>query len=1302
MASIESLGIGSGVLNNDLVDNIINAERASADLRMDVKTARIEARISAYGALKSSLDKLSSATTSLSLPSTISKTKVTSSDSSLISGSSISNAQTGTFNFNVTEIAKAHSLASKQYTSITDTVGIGTLSFKFGTTSYDGGGAYLGFVQQSDSNELSITIDSGNNTLSGIRDAINKSNSGVTASIINDGGGYRLLFSSSETGEDFGMEITVSGDAGLQSLAYNASQNDPTSNMMMTQSAQDASLTVNGLAITSATNSLTEVIKGVTINISNETAGKDITLSIKQDTSGLADKINGFLEAYNEYKTIYNELTSYDPDKELGGILLGDSTLRSIQNQVRSTLSSMVEGITDGNVRSLAEIGITTDQFDDFKLRFNQSKFESVLNAQAASVTALMSSSVEPTDSLISYLTRGSDTIPGDYDIEITQAATQGQSIGKTVSGFDFLSPVTVGGSNDSFRIDVDGVTATIALDQGDYATGDDLALMLQTSINSNSTISGKGKSITVEFNAIDKRMEFTSTTFGSSSRVSFSALDATVSNTLGIIVPGQGEVNGAYFTSLNDMAFGASTLPATQAVTSSADMDFSTDSMTFDLTLAGTAASDGLYSITLDQDIGDIYDTDGNLTTDRDRGDVLSYINSELVSQGLSGLVSAEFNSSDRLVFSMVTETGSQTLTLSNVVAARDDLLGLAGSAGSTTSGVAVPAGTTFEVAYSNRYGAVTSGTVTVPAATYETGDDIATAIQTAINADVTVLAGASGAETEKGSVDFTNPVDFTSDPAAIEFDWGGSSYILDVAANGADNLASINAAITAIPALAGNIVATMDNGGIILSTTATGSAQSIQVTKDGGGDKTIAGTVDISAGFDFSVSASAFSLQVDGQSIDVTLDQDAGTSTAEVVAYIQQELDTALAATGGGGEFASGDIVVKDDGAGHIYFETASKNGSRTDATFGALAAIEITATDANTIANLGLAIAGPVMAGRDEFGIALGNYVGFDSQSTVSYQQNADGLGRFSISMDNETTIQILNPTTTTSTVLGLDVPNGTESTVVAGLDVEGTINGVEASGRGQYLTASEGSDKATNGYLLGSPGADFTAPVTIDGTNNTLKLTIDGITTNTITLTNGVYTSGEALIADLESQINADTNLKALNKTVDVQYDAATSIFGIFSTETGKNSTVDVTEITTGGATIFGMTINSTGVKGSDAIGTSDPAAGLMLKVLGSQTGSRGSVSFVQGIFDKLTDIFDNLLKHNGVVPSRLANLDGDMEEIAAEKERIDQRISATERRLKAQFLFNDKIISSLKLTENFLTQQFEAMIASQKS
>lgn len=1301
MAGIQSLGIGSGLLTSDLVDQLVEAERAASDLRLDTKTARVEAKITAYSELRNMLDGLSSSISSLSKAATIQSSSANSSNDSVLTASTSSTAEPGSYRIDVDEIAKSHSLASKQFNSVDDTIGTGTLTFKFGTTTYDGSDNYTGFDQDAESEVTSIEINAENNTLAGVRDAINNADFGVNASVVYDGTGYRLLLTSEETGEETSMEITASGDAGLQALAYNSAQNDAGTNMAETQKGSDAAVRINGLSVTSTDNSLDQVIKGVTVNLT-ETSSSTVTLTVSRDISDIADKLDNFVEKYNEYKGLYDELTKYNPSDEIGGILLGDNVLRTVQTQLRSGISDVISGLTGSSYSSMIEIGLSTDQNDDFKLLFNRSKFEAAMKADAKSVVGLLATDTQATDAQTKVVTVGPDTLPGTYDVNITQAATQGTYTGLSSNALSFVSDVVVSDLNDQFSMTVDGSTRTVTLEQGSYSNADDLALMLQTSMNS----AFSGQSVTVNFDDANDRFEVTSSKFGSSSEVSFGSGDPLVADTFGFAGVGSGQYSGSFFSTLSDSSFAASTTPGTQALSEESGVDFSINPVTFDLTVNGTGtAEDGVVkTITLDEDWSDVLDTDGEIVTDRDRSDVLTYIQSELNDAGLTGIVTAEFNSSDRLVFRTDPAAGSQSITIANSSATGVDYLGIADA--SASSGVSVSSAS-FDLSYSNRYGTVASASsIAVPDGTYETSDELAAAIQNAINSDANISAGAEGAMTEKGSRSISSAIDFTSDEAQFTFALNGTDYEVTVNANGADNLDSIQTAIdSALVAgggAAGDVVASMDSSGLVLTTAASGSSETLEIKRDGLGATTDSGTVDLSTGIDFSASPATFSLVVDGQSIDVTVNGDGTVDSNDGesnLTVIQQALDTALSAAGGGGEFSAGDVVAKLDSANQLYFETVSKNGVQTETTFGADASIQISAADANANSVLGISTGAQNVNGFDGFGLDKGLYTGFDSQSTVSYEQDDDGKGRFVISFDNSTDISLSGASLNSIVQLGLSNTNQAAQDSAFGVDVEGSINGIEATGRGQYLTASEGNQAATNGYLLGGTGSDFSTAEVIDGSNNTLKVVIDGIETDTITLTSGAYATGSELAAELKAQINADSNLQSANKAVDVQYDPETATFGIFSVSKGTESTVRVSEITTGGIDLFGFTTSSQGVNGKDTVGSVDDAAGLVLKISGSRTGERGSVSYVEGVMKNLDDLFDSILSSSGLLGVKEENLADDMDAIEAERKEIDERTAAFEERLRSKFLYNDKLISQLKTTEDFLTQQFEAMNAS---
>ena len=1294
MASIESLGIGSGLLTSDLVDKIVGAEREATDLRLDLRQAETEAKITAYGEFRSALDKVRNAAAGLSSQSFVKGTTATSSDESALTATTGSLAEPGSYQVAIDNVAKSHSLASNTYDSVTDTVGTGTLTFKIGTTTYDDvTGDYDGFEQNPDIASTELEITSENNTLSGIRDAINKDVEGVSASIVYDGSGYRMLLTSDSTGEEYSMEISVDGDAGLQSLAYNASQNDPANNLSETQKGEDAVLRVNGLEITSSDNQVDQAIQGVTLNVQQTTASA-LSLNVSRNTGAVADQMDAFVAAYNEFRAVYDQVNSFDPDEQEAGLLLGDSAVRRAYNEVRQGLTKIVSGLSTGNFRSLSEIGLGTDQENNFELTFDRSTFISALNSNAEAMAGLLATQQTLTDSQIKYITKSSDTQPGEYDINISQAATQAKWTGLASSELSFASDLTIGGNNDEFTLELNGTSKTVTLEQGEYSTGDDLALMIQNAIST--AFSGTGQSASVNFDADNDRLEITSSKFGSSSSLNITSVDPTLANTLGLAAAGDGQVAGQYFSNLSEPEFGAKTPSGTLSVSSEDGIDFSENTVSFDLTLSGTSA-DGVHSITLDEDWSDVLDTDGNVVTERDREDVLTYIQSELNDAGLNGVVSAEFDSSDRLRFYTDPAAGSQSIDISNIATTGTDPLGL--QAGNGTSGVTT-SGSNFVISYSNRMSDVTSGTITVPDGTYETATDLAAAIESAIDADAAVQAGAAGATTTKGSRDLSSDIDFTADPAQFQFNLNGTDHTIDVTTEtGSGNLADIQNAIDNELG-AGVVTASLDANGLVLTTDTTGSAQRLEITKDGLGATTNSGSQDLSTGVDFSADPVDFRLTVDGVDIDVTVDGDgtAGSNDGDSnLSVIQQALDDALTSAGGGGEFQAGDVVAKLDGANNLYFETLSKNGTATESTYGADASIEVSnVSDPSNL--IGLSAHGPNLNGRDTFGMDLGLYQGFDADSTVAYEQDESGNGRFVISFDNDTQVQFDSVSDAAKTQLGFSTPTGNETDAITGQDVAGTINGFAATGRGQLLTASDGSETATSGYLEGGPGADFTSAVTIDASNDNLSVVVDGTESGTISLTQGVYTTGESLAKELQNQINADATLAAANKSVKVNYDADTDKFKIESITTGSDSSVRLSQIDSAAIDVFGMTTTTVGVEGKDATSSDNPAAGLMLRVTGSKVGDRGSINLVQGIFDEMNLTLKSMLGSSGSITQREKGLDSDLETIEEDRQNLNTRMAAMEERLKSKFLYNDRIISQMKTTEDFLSQQFDLLAA----
>lgn len=1302
--SIQSLGIGSGLLTTDLVDQLVKAERAATDMRLGVSEKRVEAQISAYGNLKSSIDKLQLNASRLANSQGIQRATAKSSNESALTATTNNLAEDGSYSINIQQTAQAHTLASKQFASPTSTLGTGIVTINFGTLSYDGDGKPSGLAANSKKPSIELDFNSQNNSLSGVRDTINRANLGVRASLVNDGGGYRLLLSSSETGKDMAMTIDVVGDSGLQALAYNPLSSDPEQHMKQTQFGQDAELTINGLAITSSKNQLDEVIRGVTLNLNQVSTGP-INLSLERDVKGVVEQVGNFVEAYNEYRELYQSLVRFDPGAEVGGLLMGDANLRTINNQVRSMLGSMVEGLQDSRLRTLADIGISTDRNNSFNLKLDSGRLEQALRSDPRNVSGLLASNLNADNaSNVTVVSKSADTKPGNYDVEITQVAEQARWQGQKTDKLSFAEPLVIDGANNNFRINVDGRTANVSLTQGSYASGEDLALMIQSSINQSFTT---GPSVSVLFDSNEQALSLTSSRFGAVSEVAILSTSPSVGSTLGLVPPGVGGLQGNTLSFLAEQSFAASTSPGNQEIRPEMGLNFAANQMNFTLSLAGNSdpSKNTDYTIVLDQDISNVLDVNGNVTTARDREDVLAYIQGELNAAGLAGAVTASFNSSNRLQFSTTEDSGLQTLTIADLTLGGTNLLGLQEQ--TVDSGLTLGSNTSFKLDIANRLGNASSETITVAAGTYQTPDELAQAIETAINADANIQGTASGALSAMGTRVLAGNVDFSTRPSSLEFNFNGADFNIDIASNaGSSTLESIQAALDAELG-AGIIEARIMPGmGLQLATVATGKDQQLTILGSGRGSSSFAddGSTSINgAAFDFSADPATLELLVDGISINVEVNADTTVTGQTNLEAVQEALDRALVNADGGGKFIAGDVIARLEtfaSGDKLVFETRSRMGQETATTFGAGASIQVVsvgATDGNDA--LGLVAGGSMTSGADGFGLPTGYFQGFDGQSSVSFTRDEQGNGQFSMLFDNETSVFIKDPSVTAMTQLGWSVTTETSFGPSRGKDVAGTINGVAGNGRGQFLTAGAGNQAASNGFVLGGEAWNFSfGPVVIDNNNRSMSLEVDGVSTGDINVPQGVYASGNLLAQALQTAINNNANLQSANKSVNVQFDTSAGVFGIFSTTRGLDSNVKVAGISAGATDVFGLTTGTASVRGKAPSGAVNPAAGLMLRIDGEQTGKRGQVNYIRGIADELSTLLEGILKRDGLLSQRTASLEKEQEQVVEQRSELDRRMEVFRARLASQFSFNDRIISRLKTTEDFLVQQFDIMAA----
>jgi len=340
---LTAAGVGSGLDVNGLVSQLVAAKKQPMQNQIDSQTATAKTQIYALGQVSSALSALQAALSGLSDGSAFQTRKAATSDASVFSVSSNSSAVNGSYNINVSQLATSLKVSSGAVASSTATVGTGTLTIAVG------------------SKQMQLTIDSTSSSLAGIRDAINKSSSnpGVTATIVSGADGAHLVLSSTATGQANSFTVSNSGgDGGLAALNYNPSSS--TNGMTVTTAAQDAKFTIDGMAVTSPTNTVSGAIDGINLSLWKQGTA---TLSVSSDTSTASTAVSNLVTAYNNFIGVYQSLTAYDPSGANTGPLIGDATL----NSIKSTLSSIISG-PGGNGAMLNSIGITLQVDGTLKL----------------------------------------------------------------------------------------------------------------------------------------------------------------------------------------------------------------------------------------------------------------------------------------------------------------------------------------------------------------------------------------------------------------------------------------------------------------------------------------------------------------------------------------------------------------------------------------------------------------------------------------------------------------------------------------------------------------------------------------------------------------------------------------------------------------------------------------------------------------------------------------------------------------------------------------------------------------------
>jgi flagellar hook-associated protein 2 len=404
----------------------------------------------------------------------------------------------GIYHLTVGSVARAHQVASAGFVDPATRIKEGTLS-----------------VQAGSGPVINVTIDSRNNTLQGLADAINNANGEVRAAIINDGSAtpYRLLLTSSKTGTAGAIQVTNNLTSGTGAVI------DPTA--FTVQAATDAQVTLGSgagaITVTSSTNTVNTLIPGISLDLKQANPGTPLTLTVANDTGGAQTAVKDLVNSFNDVIDFVRESTKFDKESQTAGALIGDRDITELQNALTQAITAVVPGLSSGANR-LSTVGVTLG--NDGKLTLDEEKLSQAVKGGTAlaDLKRLFGMTGTSDNPAVQFGIATSKTQPSSassYVVNIVSQATRATVSGSTaINGTVTLSP-----PNNLLSLRLNGLVASgIELAPGTYSP-DEVAALLQQAINTNPVLNGNRVSVEVGSGG---KLTLTSQMYGSSSRISF------------------------------------------------------------------------------------------------------------------------------------------------------------------------------------------------------------------------------------------------------------------------------------------------------------------------------------------------------------------------------------------------------------------------------------------------------------------------------------------------------------------------------------------------------------------------------------------------------------------------------------------------------------------------------------------------------------------------------------------------------------------------------------------------------------
>jgi flagellar hook-associated protein 2 len=530
MSILTTLGVGSGIDTARLVAELARAERAPREQALSLRRERTQARISALAQVRQGLDAVAGAFRALAEGGELGL-RGQSADAATVAvrreGSAAPAALDATIE--VLRLASAQTLTSRRYADAGAPVGFGTLTIARGAVTTSGG-AVTGFAADPAVAPVTISIGPGNDSLAGVRDAINAAGAGVTASIVNDGLGARLALRGS-TGAAGGFTISavpVPGSPaglGLADLSFAVGA----STLELGSEALNARFRFDGVLVERAGNLVSDLVAGWSFELKRANPGAAVAVSAARDADTQRRALEDFVSVFNDFNTVLRELARPGSAEAEAGPLNAQQAVRALRAELQR-LTTRPLGTGSGPA-SLAEVGLRTGR--DGSLSIDQTRLEAALSADPGVLERLFTATQSASSPQVTVRSAIGSTRPGSYALTGLVAATAGRLEG-AAAPLAFATALTIDGSNDAVTVALDGRAAvTVALAHGSYASGEAFAAALEAAINADPGLRAAGAAVSVGWDGDALRL--VSRTLGSRSAIALSGLEPVLAARLGL-----------------------------------------------------------------------------------------------------------------------------------------------------------------------------------------------------------------------------------------------------------------------------------------------------------------------------------------------------------------------------------------------------------------------------------------------------------------------------------------------------------------------------------------------------------------------------------------------------------------------------------------------------------------------------------------------------------------------------------------------------------------------------------------------